>query len=545
MAYQENVKWIVPPGLVSAVKQFEKHCTIAIKAQMPILIYGSTGSGKSLFLRIYEDIYKNKYGQNTKVTRFNCSHFAGSDPRIAQTELFGIVKGSASGVNRDRKGMVSVAHGGLLILDEIGELPPEVQAMLLTYIETGKFRKLGGTEEETSTAFIAGATNRPEELRRDFYQRFFPFQLQPLHKRRGDVLYYFSCLYPELVRRLTPWEVLSLLAYHWPGNIREVDRMGLLLIRNREKEFRRPLTDEDPNIVERIDLVLNRKWEKELSRKSTEPNIVEAIADYVDGVMQSIEFSSALDDLEEKIQERDYSWLPTQGDAIDKKQIDRILKPYFISPDPGNTWHPFARFQHELLNFKPEDTTNIQTLKSYEPFERAYIGYKIFCALFMQDDKQNSNTIYMHRFTPVLPNLSSPELRTLKKLTKSMGLTIIKALANLGDNEVDNRIKEVPLDQERQGFFQALYERNPENPFLQALLGVEKNIEPQAEELNLSGYKRDDLLRSFYSQILRKTRGVEKTAATLIGMPYTSFRDELRKLGVKKKKSTVNTNIVL
>lgn len=362
MALQENVKWIVPPGLASPVKQFEKHCTIAVQELVPVLIYGGTGIGKSLFLRIYESIYKKKFGQNTKVIRLNCSHFAGSDPRIAQTELFGAMKGSASGIDKEREGMVSVADGGLLVLDEIGELPFEVQAMLLTFIGTGKFRKLGGTEEKTSTAFIVGATNRPDELRRDFYQRFFPFQLQPLHKRRGDVLYYFSCLYPELVRRLTPWEVLSLLAYHWPGNIREVERMGLLLKRNREKEFRRPLTDEDPNIVE-------------------------AIADYVDGVMQSIEFSSALGDLEEEIQKiSEYSWLPTQANAIDKKQVDRILNPYFVSLDPTNSKHPFSHFQHNLLNFNPDDTTNIQTLKPYEPFERAYIGYKIFCALFLQDD---------------------------------------------------------------------------------------------------------------------------------------------------------------
>lgn len=170
MAYQENVKWIVPPGLATVVKQFKTHCTIAVKRRISVLICGNTGTGKSLFLKIYEDIYKKQSEKkNIKVIYLNCSHFAGADPRIAQAELFGAEKGSATGITSQRIGILKEADGGLLVLDEIGELSIEVQAMLLTYIETGKFRKLGGIETENSSAFIVAATNRPEELRRDFY----------------------------------------------------------------------------------------------------------------------------------------------------------------------------------------------------------------------------------------------------------------------------------------------------------------------------------------------------------------------------------------
>lgn len=521
MTHQKNVKWIVPPGLSSTVRLFEKHCKIAVQERMPVLIFGSTGIGKSLFLRIYEDIYKSEFGEKIKVTRVNCSHFAGSDPRIAQVELFGAVKGSANGIDTNREGMVSSAHGGLLVLDEIGELPLEVQAMLLTYIETGELRMLGGADVKTSTAFIVGATNRPEELRRDFYQRFFPFQLQPLHKRRGDVLYYFSCLYPDLINLLTPWEVLSLIAYHWPGNIREVERMGLLLKRNREKEFHRQSAE-------------------------NEHDIDNAIAVIVNDIMQSLEFSSALEELEEDTQEEsEYKYLPTRKELIGKDQIDRILRPYFVSIDRANTRHPFSHFKEDVLVSTFTEGSNINILQLYEPFERAYIGYKIFCALFMQAETQNSNTIRMKQFTPEGPAFPPLELRILKKLTKGAGLAVIKALANLDDNDVDHRMKEVPFDQRRKEWFRDLYKQNPGNLFLKLMLNTEQVLKSRTEELDLSGYKRDDLLRSFYSQMLGKTGGVVKAAAKLMEMPYSSLRDDLAKLGIKRHKNVINTKYVI
>jgi len=107
VAYQENVKWIVPPGLATTVKQFKTHCTIAMKRRISVLICGNTGTGKSLFLKIYEDIYKKQSEKkNIKVIYLNCSHFAGVDPRIAQAELFGAEKGSATGITSRRIGLL-------------------------------------------------------------------------------------------------------------------------------------------------------------------------------------------------------------------------------------------------------------------------------------------------------------------------------------------------------------------------------------------------------------------------------------------------------
>ncbi len=511
MSFQENIKWIVPPGLVPTLEQFKEHCDAAVQEMMPVLIYGDTGIGKSLFLRIYEDIYKRQFGQKIKIIRVNCSHFAGADPRIAQTELFGAVRGVASGINKNIDGMVFVANDGLLVLDEIGELPLEVQAMLLTYIETGEFRKLGSSETEKSNALIVAATNRPEELRRDFYQRFFPFQIPSLYKRRFDVLYYFASIYPELVHRLTTQQVLSLIAYNWPGNVREIKRMGLLLKRNIGKAV---LSESK---------IEGQSEYKELSNY-----------DYGWGV---ISFGSALSELEELSEEernRPYSTIPPVSNL---DQINDILEQHFVNTEPLRSVmkSPFNGFQEKALYLNSVDDSGIQILAEFEPFEKAYKGYKIFCALFLQNENQNSNALRLKRYTLETPFFTVTERRKLSKLTKDVGLSIVKDLAGLNDDDIDQRMREITFSDNRINLLKNLYERNPDNLFFLNLFGAKKDEELQTEKIDLSGYRLEDLLKSYYSQILRKTGGVEKVAAGLVGMPYTSFRDDLRRLGIKRK----------
>ena len=162
-------------------------------------------------------------------SRANCAHFGGvhSDPNMARAEIFGIKKGIVQEAKVDKKGLVDAANGGALILEEIGELPKEVQSMLLTFIESGEYREVGGTETKYADIRIVGATNREENLRDDLRYRFFPYYLPDLHTRRGDVLYYLSYMHPDLLSTLTKNKVLKLLAYHWPGNVREIDRVSV------------------------------------------------------------------------------------------------------------------------------------------------------------------------------------------------------------------------------------------------------------------------------------------------------------------------------
>ena len=98
----------------------------------------------------------------------------------------------------DKVGLVEKANGGLLILEEVGELPFEVQAMLLTFIETGEYRRLGDEEVKTATVKVVAATNRESALRVDFRYRFFPYYIPPLRERKNDILYYFHEIFINL-----------------------------------------------------------------------------------------------------------------------------------------------------------------------------------------------------------------------------------------------------------------------------------------------------------------------------------------------------------
>lgn len=143
------------------------------------------------------------------------------------------MKGAFTDAKADKVGLVEKADGGLLILEEVGELPFEVQAMLLTFIETGEYRRLGDENVQKATVKVIAATNRESALRDDFRYRFFPFYIPPLRERKNDILYYFQEIFPGLTKNFSKSEVLLLLTHNWPGNVREIERIGRLLNRKR------------------------------------------------------------------------------------------------------------------------------------------------------------------------------------------------------------------------------------------------------------------------------------------------------------------------
>ena len=251
--------FIMPPNLQPAYINFEAH--LAVSGKVPILILGPTGVGKSLFLYLA----KNKFKKNNKdseiappVVEANCAHFSGgsSGYEMSRSELFGHVEGAYTGAISYKKGLVEKADGGMLILEEVGELPLEVQAMLLTFIETGEYRRLGDENIRRATVKIVAATNRESVLRPDFRYRFFSFSIPPLHLRREDILYYFYEIFPDLTKRFTRSEVLLLLSYNWPGNVREIERVGRLLMRNKWRDDK--IASDDPN--SRPELRIQRLW---------------------------------------------------------------------------------------------------------------------------------------------------------------------------------------------------------------------------------------------------------------------------------------------
>jgi hypothetical protein len=225
---------IVTPGLDSVVFDFGSH--FFVSGEGPVMILGPTGVGKTLFLYVAKKLFRKRHEDEENVPPIieaNCGHFAGkhSDLNISRSELFGHVKGAFTGALNDKQGLVEKANGGLLILEEIGELPFEVQAMLLTFIETGEYRRLGEDNVRKAKAKIVGATNHESDLREDFKYRFFPYYIPALRDRKGDILYYFYEFFPQLTKGFSRSDVLILLSHHWPGNVREIQRIGMLLMR--------------------------------------------------------------------------------------------------------------------------------------------------------------------------------------------------------------------------------------------------------------------------------------------------------------------------
>uniref|UniRef100_I2Q6H5 Response regulator with CheY-like receiver, AAA-type ATPase, and DNA-binding domains n=1 Tax=Desulfovibrio sp. U5L TaxID=596152 RepID=I2Q6H5_9BACT len=229
-------EWLVLPGMtqvflryLSMVKEYlSGKSTIHNK---PLMIIGDSGVGKGLFIDCARQIFESaEFGlpsqlprQAKPFLRINCASFT---KELADSEIFGHEKGAFTGATKEKIGIVEEANGGLLVLDEIGELPEVVQAKILIFIEEGEFRRVGSNKIRRSDVFIIGTTNqRQGSFRPDFWYRFFPVFIPALYERRLDVLYYIALKYPKIFSRLTPQHALSLLAHNWPGNIRELERV--------------------------------------------------------------------------------------------------------------------------------------------------------------------------------------------------------------------------------------------------------------------------------------------------------------------------------
>lgn len=226
---KEEIDWIVTPGLKQDIDKFiELLKILLIPAKSPIqnkrhlIIHAPTGTGKSLFIEIFKKKYlKDNEIPEAKCVRFNCASVAQS---FMLSELFGYTPGSFTGALKEgKKGLIEKANGGLLILEEIGEILKPDQAKLLTFIEDGKYYQVGGRIELLANVQIIATTHRSiEDFREDFWYRFHKFNLSPLHKRRGDILYYIYHLNTEILKYFSCNRVFQFMAYNWRGGVREL-----------------------------------------------------------------------------------------------------------------------------------------------------------------------------------------------------------------------------------------------------------------------------------------------------------------------------------
>ncbi|WP_375754307.1 sigma-54-dependent transcriptional regulator [Corallococcus exercitus] len=204
---------------------------IATTPRSPVLLLGETGTGKAVLARHLHAL-RQKQGAFVQI---NC---AALPDTMMESELFGHERGAFTDAKTARRGLVELASDGLLFLDEVGELPLALQAKLLTFLDKGAFRRLGGTTELTSTARIVAATNKDLEaevaagrFREDLLFRLSVFRVDvpPLRERREDVLPLARTLVLELCselgRRPVPFSPAAeerLLSYPFPGNVREL-----------------------------------------------------------------------------------------------------------------------------------------------------------------------------------------------------------------------------------------------------------------------------------------------------------------------------------
>jgi two-component system nitrogen regulation response regulator GlnG len=224
------------PALVAIVGADPGLRNVLARAQLvgptrtPVLVTGESGTGKELLARALHELGPEPGGPFVTV---NC----GALPReLAESELFGHERGAFTGAAGRRAGWFEEASGGTLVLDEIGELPVELQPKLLRVLETGRIRRVGGQGESAVRVRVVAMTLR--DLRReaqrgafrlDLYHRLAGFELAlpPLRRRRGDIAplaqRFLDELTPELgPRSLDPAALARLEQHDWPGNVREL-----------------------------------------------------------------------------------------------------------------------------------------------------------------------------------------------------------------------------------------------------------------------------------------------------------------------------------
>ncbi len=219
-------------GKSPAMQRLFEEIEMVANTDANVFIVGESGSGKEVVANTIHSLSRRR---NKPFVAFNCGAIS---PTLIESEIFGHEKGAFTNAIKRREGYFEVAKGGTAFLDEITEMPIELQVKLLRVLEEGKFRRVGGNEEINIDARIIAASNRDPQkaivdgkMREDLYYRLnvFPIEVPPLRNRLEDIPLFSHFFLQKLneteekkVETIDPDFIEALQQYEWPGNVREL-----------------------------------------------------------------------------------------------------------------------------------------------------------------------------------------------------------------------------------------------------------------------------------------------------------------------------------
>jgi DNA-binding NtrC family response regulator len=244
-AYEKNRLRLENINLKLEVSKFESHKIVGrspalmkvlevVKrwgpAEEHVLIYGESGTGKELISRAVHDASPRV---SKPFVTVNCGRL---NINTAESELFGHTQGAFTGANKGRAGLFELADTGTLFMDEVSEMPLDVQVKLLRVLETGTFRRMGGNHDISVDVRFVFASNKNlqecanrGEFREDLFHRMnlLPIDLPPLRERQEDIVPLAYFFMKSATRGSEEWEITeeamaALTCYSWPGNVREL-----------------------------------------------------------------------------------------------------------------------------------------------------------------------------------------------------------------------------------------------------------------------------------------------------------------------------------
>lgn len=528
-------EWIIPPGLNTALENFKAVCDVFFEEDednqktRPIMICGPTGVGKSCFTDYFIGRYFAKYPKKKAklpIVKINC---AAIPETLIESDLFGHKKGAFTGATENKSGHFDSTEK-LIVLEEIGELPKPLQAKLLVVIENRTFFQVGSTKKELFNGQIIATTNRTkEDFRTDFFYRFFPFYIPGIHERRSDILYYLHSFDKEILRHLTKENILTLLSYHWPGNVREIQLFSRLLkinkIRFGEHINVSDLFENLPEDIfdegEKISFIDDGKQLFQIDQNYTEFDINKHLY-FLKNLFEGCDKDrfAAVQRIEESL-----------DDCIGLSETD---SPFPISKD-------IKLIQHQVFHFPIKEESSNKNLYTIEHFFIAVENEDInkisdafdqFCLFFFRNPKAGYDLLTFTNFT--IPIIEFNSKRLEKKFTgfdeKKLSEISLDILSLFSKKKGFGKNKYLPLGYtERKEKIKKLHEQSGDNNFLSELMGIpQTDLNKTKEEIKITDLTEKALIQSYYGMLLDVV-STQKEAAEITGEAASTITNRKKK----------------